>query len=147
MGIKIRIFISLLAWVLCVPGIFLHAIFVISSLDIVFKVLLDPGSMPVVEIGYVALVFLSGFSWFILAEMNAAWVKGRCLPWPWPVAGLLISTAWILPLRENSLVPLLVVAPGVVLAIFLVFWHLWHGRRGTGATHTRAALTPVFPKK
>ncbi|WP_152980490.1 hypothetical protein [Stenotrophomonas ginsengisoli] len=128
-GMKLRTSISVLVWVLCVPGIILHSTLSFPAFGGIFIGIFNPNSISFLEWCFLLMLFLSLFSWFILAEMNVAWLKGRRLHWVWPVSGVILSTAWMLPVKDGAgLVALLFVSPGVVLASFLVFWHLWRAK-------------------
>ena len=124
----IRIALSAAAWVLCTPGMFLHGLVTLAML----AGLSDRAHGP---IDYVQQLLthclpVSFLAWPVLALMNAGWILNRRVHWLWPVVGSMLPLIWLVPMGPAGLMTMVFVAPGVVLAVYLVVWHLAPWQQG-----------------
>ncbi len=120
-----RSLISLLVWLLCAPGIFFHLMFASMAGT---ALLSGEGLSPFKpdEVLVALLLIITSFAWVALGWMNYRWMEDRTVHWAWPVFGTLIALVALIPTR---FVPILLSAPGVLMAIYLCIWHLRRARR------------------
>jgi hypothetical protein len=126
-----------IAWIGCVPGLFGYALLSLMMFD-------SPGRSDAWGIAFVYVSVVFGwFAWGVLVVMSRAWIADRpCTP-VLPIAGTAAVGIAIAPLASHWM-PLVLVSPGVLLACWLVFWHLRAAVRQFAtpghAAHARAGL-------
>lgn len=124
----VRFWIALVVWLLCLPGLYFHVV--------VFGFTALGGLMSgdwlnasdLIEIVLLPLILLSTLSWLALAKMTVDWIEDRTAHWAWPVVGTALTLPVMVP---TYFVAAFFVLPGVLLAMFLCFWHLrgWYRQR------------------
>lgn len=136
----VKILVSVVVWLLCLPGLYFHVF-----LGLVSPVNLLGGALagqPATAVETITLIGMSASlaCWGILAWMNIAWIRNCPVHWIWPLLGTTLALAWQAPF---GFIPSLFVAPGVALAIYLSLWHLWRWQhRRTGSTVASTSRAP-----
>lgn len=126
LGTAAKILVSVLVWLVCLPGLFFHLFFGLAAPVNLLDVLLEGPRPTAADTLVLAGMSASVLSWGILAAMNIGWIRNQPLHWIWPVLGTTLAVAWQVPL---GFTPSLFVAPGIVLACYLCVWHLWNRQR------------------
>jgi len=133
---KLRIAVSVIAWLLSLPGMFFHFMFATTALD-AWSAWPNTGSLtPYADIWIAATLPLSALAWPALAWMNMEWIGDRPAPVALPIVGSVLALAWLVVAIEAAFF-LVLVAPCVLLAIYLVAWHLrrrWQADRSVMPT-------------
>ncbi|MBD8696532.1 hypothetical protein ICJ04_07850 [Stenotrophomonas sp. 169] len=120
---KWRIALSVLIWLLCIPGMMWQLMFVTVALG---QPLSWEGWPPLQDLYLFVAAPASLAAWPILGALNLRWLERRPLHWRWPLMGTLLAVGWLLP---GVLGLLLFAAPGVLFATYLCLWHVTMWRR------------------
>ena len=124
---KGRVWIAAIAWLLCVPGMLMHMVYLLSWLNVAPKIFAG-GEVLSEDPGGTWILFtlpLSVLAWPILAFMTFSWIDNRKVHWPWLILGTFCASAWWAPTGVGGLwLAVTFTGPGMLLACYLIYWHI-----------------------
>ena len=132
--------VSLLVWLSCVPGMFVHGTMGTALFGMQLADLAWPPSWQ--SVWLLCAVLASLAAWPMLGVLNLCWLENRPLHWRWPLIGTLLATCWMLP---HGWIFALFVAPGVLFASYLCVWHLLGWRRAQRSPAAPSRADPELP--
>lgn len=125
---NVRLFVSSIAWLLSLPGMAFHMLIATSALGGIFALPNAGSSTPQADI-WIALTFpLSVLAWPAFAWMNIEWINNKPAHFALPIIGSTLALAWLISFPQGVMF-LAFVAPGALLATYLVTWHVWRWRQ------------------